>query len=426
MQWIIRLIVVGIGLLLGVNGWASSDHPLTADEVLLICNARHPYSRQMADYYARARKVPAENLVSVTVDEDESCSRAVYDQAIRSPVRQKLAVLSAHKTIRCLLILPGLPLRVHGPDLNADAEKQRQHLEDQKTVLIKVMAGLRKEDDKIREKLTGELADLEQQVRLLSSGHRQASLDSELALIRFDTYDLAGWLPNPLFVGFAGQRGLLDRSNVLLVSRLDGPSEQIVRRIIDDSLAVEEAGLRGAAYFDARWPETAGPGGDGTSANAYQRFDQTIHRAADQVRRDGRLTVVLDDAERLFQDDECPYAALYCGWYSLARYVSAFQWRKGAVGYHIASAECTTLIQPDSQVWCKRLLEEGVAATIGPVAEPYIQAFPLPDVFFTLLLDGQLTLAECYMLSLPYLSWQMVLIGDPLYRPFQRNLSRSK
>ena len=31
---------------------------------------------------------------------------------------------------------------------------------------------------------------------------------------------------------------------------------------------------------------------------------------------------------------------------------------------------------------------------------------------------GKLSLAECYLLSLPYLSWKMVLIGDPLYRPF--------
>jgi hypothetical protein len=27
-----------------------------------------------------------------------------------------------------------------------------------------------------------------------------------------------------------------------------------------------------------------------------------------------------------------------------------------------------------------------------------------------------LTLAESYLVSLPYLSWKMVLVGDPLYR----------
>jgi len=65
------------------------------------------------------------------------------------------------------------------------------------------------------------------------------------------------------------------------------------------------------------------------------------------------------------------------------------------------------------------MLEKGVAATIGPVGEPYVQGFPLPEIFFSGLLGGDLTLAECYLISLPYLSWQMVLIGDPLYRPFK-------
>jgi uncharacterized protein (TIGR03790 family) len=64
------------------------------------------------------------------------------------------------------------------------------------------------------------------------------------------------------------------------------------------------------------------------------------------------------------------------------------------------------------------MIEEGVAATIGPVEEPYVQAFPLPTLFFPYLVEGKLTLAECYLLSLPHLSWKMVLIGDPLYRPF--------
>ncbi len=50
------------------------------------------------------------------------------------------------------------------------------------------------------------------------------------------------------------------------------------------------------------------------------------------------------------------------------------------------------------------MLEDGAAATIGPVAEPYVQGFPLPEIFFGMLLDGYYTLSESYILSLPYLS----------------------
>lgn len=81
----------------------------------------------------------------------------------------------------------------------------------------------------------------------------------------------------------------------------------------------------------------------------------------------------------------------------------------------MASGECTTL-RGDGNLWCKRILENGAAATIGPVAEPYIQGFPLPELFFSLLTEGRLSLVEAYTVSLPYLSWQMMLVGDPLYR----------
>jgi uncharacterized protein (TIGR03790 family) len=99
--------------------------------------------------------------------------------------------------------------------------------------------------------------------------------------------------------------------------------------------------------------------------------------------------------------------------------VDAFDWQKGAVGYHIASGECATLKNKSSQGWCKKMIEDGVAATVGPVSEPYVQAFPIPELFFGLLVESPFTLVECYFLSTPYLSWQMVLIGDPLYRPFK-------
>ena len=65
------------------------------------------------------------------------------------------------------------------------------------------------------------------------------------------------------------------------------------------------------------------------------------------------------------------------------------------------------------------MLEEGAAAVIGSVGEPYVQSFPVPAMFFYYLTDGYYNLVEAYFLSLPYLSWQMVLVGDPLYRPFK-------
>jgi hypothetical protein len=58
---------------------------------------------------------------------------------------------------------------------------------------------------------------------------------------------------------------------------------------------------------------------------------------------------------------------------------------------------------------------------LGPVAEPYLQSFPLPDQFFPLLMTGKLSLLEVYFLTVPHLSWMQILIGDPLYRPFKNH-----
>ncbi len=149
----------------------------------------------------------------------------------------------------------------------------------------------------------------------------------------------------------------------------------------------------------------------------------TISRCAiwPRARKHTKLEVVLDNAQPLFPPDSCPDAALYCGWYSLGKYVDAFRWSPGAIGYHIASSEAVDLYSAGSTLWCPAMLERGVVATLGPTFEPYLAAFPLPDEFFSLLLTGESTLAEAYWRTTPFVSWAMVLVGDPLYSPFKNH-----
>ena len=267
------------------------------------------------------------------------------------------------------------------------------------------------EGDKARE-VKKELQEIKNRIQKETHRrNRSSSVDSELALVMANEYSLSMWQPNPFFVGFQDKD--LDRAkeDVLLVSRLDGPDSETVKRVINDSLEAEENGLKGTAYFDARWPAPKEK-----KQSGYGLYDQSLHLAAGRVEKSGELQVVVDESSELFQPGDCPEAALYCGWYKLANYVDAFAWQTGSVGYHIASQECQSLKR--GNYWCKRMLEEGVAATLGPVGEPYVQSFPLPEVFFAALVDGRYTLAEAYALAVPYWSWKMVLVGDPLYRPF--------
>jgi uncharacterized protein (TIGR03790 family) len=132
------------------------------------------------------------------------------------------------------------------------------------------------------------------------------------------------------------------------------------------------------------------------------------------------MPVIEETTEKLFSEGQCPRTALYCGWYSLQKYINAFDFVDGAVGYHIASWEAVHLRDPNSLEWCPAMLKRGITATIGSVAEPYLHAFPEPKDFFSELLSGD-CLVEAYYKTLPFNSWQMLLIGDPLYRPFNKS-----
>jgi len=352
----------------------ATGEALEPAEVVVIANVRANDSLELAEYYMRRRQIPVDHLIRLNVAEKERCSRQEYDEKIRKPVRQALARLDPGRRVRCLVVVYGMPLAIRPP---GPEESPQQDQAEQMTT--------------------------------------KAAVDSELALVLTDDYPLAGWLPNPYFRGLRGQATLLARDRVLIVGRLDGPDPATGRRLVDDTLQAEKEGLHGRACFDARWPKPTGK-----NLSGYALYDASLHAAADGVRASGQMEEVrLDERNDLFQPGDCPRTALYSGWYSLGRYIDAFGWVRGAIGYHIASAECTTLKDKGSQVWCKRMLEKGVAATIGPVNEPYVQAFPLPELFFTSLTEGYLSLGESYLVSLPYLSWQMVLIGDPLYQPFK-------
>jgi uncharacterized protein (TIGR03790 family) len=512
---------------------ASVAAALTPEDLVVVFNLNVPESRKVAEYYARKRQVPLENLVGVNVSNWEDMTRQEYDQQLLPPLRQKVVKMRLSYRDPAILLVYGIPLRVGGAALTA-AEKDlealakiqikkiasqgwgkllelqgllnRVKLSEQPRVLwtgptvqevFKLWSELQPRAERLLKgprdheippetrsrvaALTTELsghhpevgvesgkkereeaqhpkvplpeaaqilgqeglkpgASLSAQAQYLGNRMRSshgllgelrfwdhinwmyehprtgAAVDNELALLLVGNYPKVHWLPNPLNHRFDNQPSMQRlRHAVVMVGRLDGPTPEIARRLVDDALVIEKTGLTGTCYLDAR-----GLKGDG-QVGSYAWFDAHLVHLAQIMKEHSHFKVVLDQRPGLFPPGSCPQAALYCGWYSLAKYVASCIWRKGAVAYHVASAEATTLKRPGSQVWCKRMLEEGVAATLGPVSEPYLMAFPLPDEFFPLLMTGKQTLLEVYFRTVPYLSWQMILIGDPLYIPFKKN-----
>ena len=243
-----------------------------------------------------------------------------------------------------------------------------------------------------------------------------AGVDSELTLLWWDRdqYRVAERMANPLFHGNLPQATPSPASlPIMMVSRLDAPTPRLAKGLVDRAIETEQQGLAGKAYVDSRGIQP-----DGTVGYGY--YDQGLRDLAGLLQTHASYPVVLEDTERRFsQRGEAPDVAIYAGWYKLRSYEDAFTFNPGAIGYHIASGEAVSIHDPNETGWCKNALERGITVTLGPTGEPYVDAFPLPNEFFALLLTGRYTLAEAYALTTRYVSWRMVLFGDPLYNPWR-------
>ncbi len=240
-----------------------------------------------------------------------------------------------------------------------------------------------------------------------------ASLDSELSLLWWDRdmYPLSGRLPNPLHYSVPAQSTQQSTIPVLMVSRLDGPTVEHAKHLVDLALKAEAEGLKGRVYMDAR-------GLKRKDNDTFALFDQDLRDFGWLVRKETDYKVTIDNHQPVL--DKAREVALYSGWYSVRKFQGNFEFVPGALGYHIASYEAVSVRNPEETGWCKNLLERGITATLGAVEEPYLESFPLPQEFFGLLMTGEYSLVEAYYVSTKYLSWRLVLFGDPLYNPWRR------
>ena len=365
---------------------------------------------------------------------------------------------------------------VHDNDQKARVQLRQQILEcESKLAALEIQRETRDRDLAIvsltvqNSGLLGLLTWLDTQIRLTKKNESTASFDSELSLIFLEDHAIFQWMPNFLSVHaaqFTPHLKLLGESDkttektpapsevelpgleeatapstagestpsapsepaavvsrgpqtlrpMLMVARLEAPSVEIVKRMIDDAIAIEQTGLEGAVCLDARWSRKK----KATAFGSYEQTDQQLYQLADRLKQHTKLTLKLETTEKLLQRADCPApVALYCGWYALAHYVDAFEFSRGAVAWHIASMEAVYLKK--GKFWCPNLLSHGCAATLGATFEPYLSAFPNPDEFYSLLLTGKYPLVECFYRTMPFSSWALTLVGDPLYTPYRKN-----
>lgn len=368
-------------------------------EVAVLYNTQFgPESRQVADYYAERRGIPKDQVIGLGLPRTETMTRQDFTTQLYRPLLNELEkrrLVSFHgqlipasegapggvarlliaSKIRYLVLTYGVPVRISG-DANL-----------REAVFEKLPQPLRR---------------------------NEAAVDSELAALPLleRRAPLAGPLQNPAF-GTTNFAALHPTNGIFLVARLDGPSAELAMALVDRGLRAETNGLWGRAYFDMR----------GLTNGPYTRGDQWIRTAHDAVLQQG-FEVTLDDKGSTFPAwFPMPQIALYAGWYDAA--VSGpftrdgVEFMPGAVAYHLHSYSATT-IRDSRARWVGPLVARGAAATLGCVAEPYLDLSPDVGRFFTFLISIGCTLGEAAYVAQPALSWQTTVVGDPLYRPMAR------
>jgi len=418
-----------------IAGITSRCFALEPSQVFLIANKNMPESLAVAEYYQQRRAIPKDNLILLDLPKTEDIVRADYNSKLALPVRE--ALKERKDKIKCLLCIYGVPLRVGGDAPNDAEKKQLEKVEAERKTAQEKLKPLEarikelepkakadpkgddaKELDKARDehkKLSNNVRLLENRQRWLSHAESQAAVDNELMLLWWEDYELRRFQFNLLHfqVPESKRKG---KPPVLMTARLDGPTPEITKRLVDDAVEVEKTGLKGKVYVDARDIRFDPKSEDGYG---YGGYDESMREMAALLKDQGKMDVILDNKPAVFTPNSCPECALYCGWYSHGNFVDSCGFVKGAVAWHLASSEAVSLRRKDLNLWCRNILEKGAAATLGPVGEPYTIGFPKPAEFFGFLVTGEYTLVECYSRTLVLTSWMCTLIGDPLYNPYK-------
>jgi uncharacterized protein (TIGR03790 family) len=365
-----------------------------AARVVILANARQPDSVRLAEFYAEKRGIPAANIIALPLPEAETITWREFIDQVYQPLqdalyqrgwlegtatslldklgRKRYGFTGHH--LSYLVVCRGVPLRIYNDPTLLDESNPR---------------------------------------RIAPQFNKnEAAVDAELSLLAQSGSEITGMISNPLFAN--EHPSSLDAEMVVKVSRLDGPTFESARHLVTSALEGESRGLLGRYYIDLKGPHRDGDAWLESALTQLQDlgFDGEVDRNGGTFGAEARFDAPV----------------FYFGWYagSLNGPFAAadFTLPPGAIALHIHSFSARTL-RSASSGWCGPLVARGVAATLGNVFEPYLQLSHRPNLLLRALSHGR-TLGDAAYYSLPALSWQAVVIGDPLYRPFKVSLAQQE
>ncbi len=368
----------------------ASKPSIPPESVAILYNSNVPDSKELAEYYAEQRNIPKDNLIGFPLSPNPKISRKNYQTTLEQPLREHFTkknwwtlqknqegiTIATRNKIQVLVTTFGVPYGINPlPKPKADPKKP-----------IPI-----DKNDPI-------------------SGINSASVDSELSVLSIHGFPTHRILGNKYFkkdTSFSQARSPF----YMLVGRIDANNITECKRMIDDAIEVEKHGLWGMTYLDLARKE-----------GAYKMGDDWILDIEKKSWELGLPTTIDKNKDTYLTNYPMRDAAVYFGWYTTncngPLLNPKFRFKKGAVAVHLHSFSASNLRNPKSR-WVGPIINAGAAATVGNVYEPYLERTHHFNILHNRLTKGY-TLIEAAYMSIPVLSWQNVVIGDPLYQPFKQ------
>ena len=356
-------------------------------KVYVVANSDDPDSLAIADFYASARGIPKGNIVGLPMPKAGKISKAEYFEKIENPLVAELAKRGALKAVKLggrepsgreiysyvshdigfLVLCRGVPWGVN-PSPNSPAPNPPKSFSD------------------------------------------AASVDSEISGRFVSSKSFAGFVKNPLFNNYSWAM-TPSITGTIPVARLDGVSRADVEASVKNALEAEKKGVRGRVYIDESKREKTG--------------DKWLS-AAGKILSAAGFDVSENTEPRLFGfADRMDAPAFYFGWYAFnpAGFFADknFKFPAGASALHIFSFSAANM--RDRNSWTPAFTAEGASATFGNVYEPYLGGTHYPHVYVLALARG-MSAGEAATAAMPFLSWQGVFVGDPMFKPFKTDLKK--
>ncbi|HXS68395.1 MAG TPA: TIGR03790 family protein [Candidatus Polarisedimenticolia bacterium] len=371
------------------------------DEVIVIYNKRMPESKDVAQYYAAKRHVPASQIFGFNLTTNEDISREDFRDDLQKPLAKDLESKK----------LWHIGSEIY-PGTNGQPGKVVWRVKQSKIRYAVLCYGVPlriAEDPNLKEKVPEMRPELRR---------NDAAVDSELATLPWieEHLPVTGLEINSSYTT-TNKAWLNPTNGILMVTRLDGPNASIARGLVDKAMEAETNGLCGRAYFDWRGVPTNSPLIVG---------DEWIMASSKISQYYGGYETLNDTNPATFPADfPMNQTAIYCGWYdenaSGPFAQDDVEFMPGAFAYHLHSFSAATL-RSTTRNWVGPLLAKGAAATMGCVDEPFIGGTPDVSVFLGRWIVYGFTFGEAAYAAQHTLSWQTTVVGDPLYRPFGKSL----